>query len=170
MSASERGAADDLARAMRRLGRAAERLETAALKSAGLPRAQGQALIAIGTMARPTMAMLARELDLAPSTATRLLDPLAKRDLIRRENHPEDRRVVVVSLTAAGRRLARELETALERAYGRVAAMAGESGSRGRLLGAARELHQALDRAQPRSSGVAAGPGARPRGRKAPKG
>jgi DNA-binding MarR family transcriptional regulator len=135
---------------MRRLGRAAERLETAALKSAGLPRAQGQALIAIGNMARPTMAMLARELDLAPSTATRLLDPLAKRDLIRRESDSDDRRVVVVTLTTQGRRTVRELEAALERAYGRLSAMAGETGGRNRLLAAARELYQALDRGQMR--------------------
>jgi DNA-binding MarR family transcriptional regulator len=153
-------APEDLARVMRRLVRAAERLESAAMAAGGLPRAQGQALIAIGTMARPTMAMLARELDLAPSTGTRLLDPLVRRDLVRRESDPKDRRVVVVSLTAAGRRLARELESALDRAYARVASMATEPGGRTRLPlhVAARELFQALERAQPRPGASAPGP------------
>ncbi len=93
---------DDLGRAMRRLVRAAERLEAAALGASGLPRAQGMALLAVSSMARPSMSMVAQELDLAPSTATRLLDPLAERGLIERGPDPEDRRVVVI--TSDGRR------------------------------------------------------------------
>ena len=41
------------------------------------------------------MTMLARELQLAPSTLTRMVDPLVEKELIRRAASPEDRRVVV---------------------------------------------------------------------------
>jgi DNA-binding MarR family transcriptional regulator len=159
---------DDFGRLFRRLVRAAERFEGAAMAAAKMPRAQGRALLAIATMA-----MLARELDLAPSTATRLLDPLARRGLVEREVDREDRRVVVVILTPNGRRIAREVETVLDNAYGRMAALASEAGGLTRLQAAARELLAALDRTQPRAAAVrgrkpAAQPeGAKPRSRSA---
>jgi len=139
---------DELARTLRRLTRAAERLESAALAAAGLPRAQAHALLAVAGMARPAMAMVARELDLAPSTVTRLLDPLVRRGLVRREADPEDRRVIVVALTGAGRQAAERLAAALDRAYARVAAAAGAGGRR-RLLASARELLVAVERQRP---------------------
>jgi len=146
---------DDLGRLFRRLVRAAERFEGMALSAAKMPQAQGRALLAVASMARPSMAMLARELDLAPSTATRLLDPLARRGLIEREVDREDRRVVVVTLTASGRRVAREIESGLENAYGRMAALSGEAGGAARLQAAARDLLAAFDRTQPRTAAVA---------------
>jgi DNA-binding MarR family transcriptional regulator len=145
---------DDFGRLFRRLVRAAERFEGAAMAAAKMPRAQGRALLAIASMARPSMAMLARELDLAPSTATRLLDPLAHRGLVEREVDREDRRVVVVTLTANGRRIAREIESGLENAYGRMAALSGETGGAARLQAAARDLLAAFDRTQPRTAAV----------------
>ena len=148
-----RAGSDDLGRAMRRLVRAAERLEETALLASDLPRAQAMALLAVNSMARPSMSMVAQELDLAPSTATRLLDPLAHRGLIERGPDPEDRRVVVISLTPAGRRIARELEAALERAYERMAALSPDGG-RSRLQGAARDLLAALERARPQRRSI----------------
>ena len=46
---------------------------------------------------------LAGEAGIAPSTASRILDALERRDIVRRAASPEDRRGVVVSLTDAGR-------------------------------------------------------------------
>jgi DNA-binding MarR family transcriptional regulator len=46
---------------------------------------------------------LASEAGIAPSTASRILDALERRDVVRRERSPEDRRGVVVSLTDGGR-------------------------------------------------------------------
>ena len=43
------------------------------------------------------------------ATVTGLLDTLAKRDLVRREPHPKDRRMLLVHLTKAGARLADRL-------------------------------------------------------------
>jgi DNA-binding MarR family transcriptional regulator len=137
---------DDLSRALRRLSRAIVRLEDGAIESAGLPRAQAHALLAVATMARPAMSMLARELDLAPSTVTRLLDPLVERGLVKRDSTPEDRRVVVLDLTGAGRQMVKRLTTNLEGTYARVAAAAAESGGRRRLIAAAKELAAVFER------------------------
>lgn len=46
---------------------------------------------------------LADEAGIAPSTATRILDALERRAIVRRTRSPEDRRGVTVSLTAEGR-------------------------------------------------------------------
>jgi DNA-binding MarR family transcriptional regulator len=51
---------------------------------------------------------LATEAGIAPSTATRILDALERRALVRRARSAEDRRGVTVSLTDAGRRSLRD--------------------------------------------------------------
>lgn len=48
------------------------------------------------------MSELAEEAGIAPSTATRILDPLERRAIIRRARSSEDRRGVTVSLTERG--------------------------------------------------------------------
>jgi DNA-binding MarR family transcriptional regulator len=57
--------------------------------------------LAGGTDAR--VSDLASEAGIAPSTASRILDALERRDVVRRTRSPDDRRGVVVSLTDAGR-------------------------------------------------------------------
>jgi DNA-binding MarR family transcriptional regulator len=57
--------------------------------------------LATGSAAR--VSDLASEAGIAPSTASRILDALERRDVVRRTRSPEDRRGVVVSLTDAGR-------------------------------------------------------------------
>ena len=49
------------------------------------------------------VSQLAGEAGIAPSTASRILDALERRDIVRRAPSREDRRGVVVSLTEAGR-------------------------------------------------------------------
>jgi DNA-binding MarR family transcriptional regulator len=51
---------------------------------------------------------LAEQAGIAPSTATRILDALERRGVVRRMRSREDRRAVAVSLTAAGERLLRK--------------------------------------------------------------
>jgi DNA-binding MarR family transcriptional regulator len=48
---------------------------------------------------------LADSAGIAPSTATRILDALERRGVVRRMRSPEDRRAVAVSLTALGERV-----------------------------------------------------------------
>ncbi len=145
---------DELTRAFRRLVRAVSQLEGEAMAAAGLPRAQAHGLLAVAAMGRPAMTMVARELSLAPSTVTRLLDPLVRRGLLKREASSDDRRIVVVALTAAGRHAVERLESELDLAYARLTAGAGP-GSRKRFLAAARELAGAIEQVR-----VEADPGA----------
>jgi DNA-binding MarR family transcriptional regulator len=49
------------------------------------------------------ISQLAGEAGIAPSTASRILDALERRGIVRRARSADDRRGVVVSLTAAGR-------------------------------------------------------------------
>lgn len=53
---------------------------------------------------------LSREMDLAPSTVTRVCDVLVERGLVERGLAADDRRKVVLGLTPAGFRAAREME------------------------------------------------------------
>jgi DNA-binding MarR family transcriptional regulator len=56
------------------------------------------------------MGHLADELDVALPNATGLVNRMEERGLIARRDDPTDRRVVLVELTSAGRRLIREME------------------------------------------------------------
>ena len=51
---------------------------------------------------------LAAAADLTPASTTQTLDVLERRGMVRRERDPDDRRVVVASLTSEGRRLTAE--------------------------------------------------------------
>lgn len=54
---------------------------------------------------RARVSELSNDAGIAPSTASRILDALERRELIRRDRHAGDRRGVEVSLTDEGRRL-----------------------------------------------------------------
>jgi DNA-binding MarR family transcriptional regulator len=54
---------------------------------------------------RARVSALSSDAGIAPSTASRILDVLERRELIRRDRHAGDRRGVEVSLTARGREL-----------------------------------------------------------------
>jgi DNA-binding MarR family transcriptional regulator len=58
-----------------------------------------------------TMSHLADVLNVSFSSATGLIDRMEERDFIERSRVPEDRRIVVVRLTAAGRDLLEEIDT-----------------------------------------------------------
>ena len=70
----------------------------------------------------PRMAELAQHLGLDKSSISGLVDRAEKRGLVQRDASPDDGRAVRVSLTAAGRDLARVLEAEVRE---RVAAVAG---------------------------------------------
>ncbi len=65
--------------------------------------AQYRALVMLASRGPQRMAALAEALDVAPSTAGRMCDRLARKGLIRRHRARADRRAVLVSVTAAGR-------------------------------------------------------------------
>ena len=65
--------------------------------------AQYRALVVLASRGPQRMVDLAAALDVAPSTAGRMCDRLARKGLIRRHRARADRRAVLVSVTAAGR-------------------------------------------------------------------
>jgi DNA-binding MarR family transcriptional regulator len=67
--------------------------------------AQYRALVVLASRGPQRMVDLARALGVAPSTAGRTCDRLVRKQLIRRHRARADRRSVLVSLTAAGRRV-----------------------------------------------------------------
>ncbi|GIX23588.1 MAG: MarR family transcriptional regulator [Caldimonas sp.] len=72
----------------------------------GWTHAQWVPLIRIRTCQTPTLAELARSMDVDPGAMTRMIDRLEAKGLCRRVRSTEDRRVVHLQLTAEGERLA----------------------------------------------------------------
>jgi DNA-binding MarR family transcriptional regulator len=66
---------------------------------------QFRALVVIHGRGPQTVGALARELGVAPSTATRLCDRLVSKGLVTRDQTSDDRREVVLDLSTNGRRL-----------------------------------------------------------------
>lgn len=71
--------------------------------------AQYRALVVIASRGPLRPADLAAELDVTPSTATRLCDRLSRKQLIERAHRESDRREVELSLSADGRKLVNEV-------------------------------------------------------------
>lgn len=76
------------------------------LRAHGLHLASAQALAVLEGAPTPlTPNEISAHLHLTSGSVTSLLDGLERRELVRREQHPDDRRKVLVSITAAGRAL-----------------------------------------------------------------
>jgi DNA-binding MarR family transcriptional regulator len=73
--------------------------------------AQYRALVVLASQGPQRMVDLAAALGVTPSTAGRMCDRLLRKGLIRRHRARADRREVLVSLTAAGRRVVDEATT-----------------------------------------------------------
>ena len=70
---------------------------------------QFRALVVLDGHDDVTVGLLAGELRIQPSTATRLCDRLVRKGLALRAANPENRREVTLTLTAVGRELVREV-------------------------------------------------------------
>lgn len=82
---------------------------------------QVHALLALNAKNNLTMGELSSELGMAESAATRLVDRLAKTNLIRRRGDPRDRRLVRISLSSYGQQLAQLVMERRTRTFGRLA-------------------------------------------------
>jgi MarR family transcriptional regulator, 2-MHQ and catechol-resistance regulon repressor len=125
MSALELG--DPLAhRALQALVRAesaVRRRLAAELEREGVSAAGFSVLVVLTTAGGSLeLKTLRRRLGWSKASATEVTATLQARDLVLRRRHPEDRRAVVIDLTAAGRRLVERLFPAhanrVERAFG----------------------------------------------------
>lgn len=70
--------------------------------------AQYRALVVLASRGPRRIVDLAEALDVAPSTAGRMCDRLVRKGLVRRHRARGDRRVVLVSITSAGRQVVDE--------------------------------------------------------------
>jgi len=78
-----------------------QRKEKHLLKHAGITSVELRALQAVEEK-RQTMRELAQHLRLSPSRVTRVVDSLSRKNLIKREDCPDDRRLCPVVLTPEG--------------------------------------------------------------------
>jgi DNA-binding MarR family transcriptional regulator len=78
----------------------------------GMTQGEAHVLFALAQPGELPIVALRRELGLKPSTVTNILDRLEARGLLRRAINPDDRRSLVVHLTARGKREATAVATA----------------------------------------------------------
>lgn len=121
------------------------------LEPSGLTNAQWVPLFKLYMGHASTVAGLACECHLDAGAMTRLLDRLETKGLCRRVRSVEDRRVVNIELTAAGRDAAKDIPAALSRVHN--AHLAGFSVEEFETLKGF--LHRILDNAQSRLSASA---------------
>jgi DNA-binding MarR family transcriptional regulator len=84
----------------------------AALAPWDLSPHQARALRVVGARERTRLSDLAEALHIAPRSATEVADALQARGLVERGPDPTDRRAVVLTPTAAGRRVQQEVAAA----------------------------------------------------------
>ncbi|MEL7357409.1 MAG: MarR family transcriptional regulator [Cyanobacteria bacterium J06560_6] len=82
--------------------------------------AEAHALMVLMQEQPLSQGMLSNRLNLEKSTVSRLLSGLEKRGWIKRDRNPDDRRIVEVALTEAGKQTAESLSTARQSKFDRV--------------------------------------------------
>ncbi len=121
-------------RSIRRIVRAISLRSRALARETGLtvPQLLCLRVVAARDDSPPTLAELAREVELSPATITGIVDRLQRAGLVARVRRDSDRRKIRVVLTEAGRLRCESLPDVLhERVVGRLAAM--EADQRARL-------------------------------------
>ncbi|HEY3858016.1 MAG TPA: MarR family transcriptional regulator [Gammaproteobacteria bacterium] len=103
---------------LRRIMRAMDVYSRQLAGSHGLTGPQMLCLREITAHGSLTTGALAQAVALSPATLTGILDRLEARGLVSRERRPEDKRRVVVSLTAHGQQMAQELPSPLQERFG----------------------------------------------------
>jgi DNA-binding MarR family transcriptional regulator len=82
--------------------------------------AQFRLLVVLSTRGAVNLAMLAEQLGVNPSTATRMIDRLISAGLVSREINPASRREVVVTLTTTGAAVVRQVTQRRRRDIARI--------------------------------------------------
>ncbi len=104
----------NMATAIRRLSHAVYQDTQDAGRSFGVTGPQADALRTIELYGPISSADLSRRLRMTPSNITGIIDRLEKKGLCERVRKPGDRRVLLLNLTEAGRRLGRRLPDPIE--------------------------------------------------------
>ena len=88
--------------------------QTLAPMSLTFSRYEALALLSFARKNSMAMARLGERLQVHPTSVTSTIDRLERDGLVQRSPHPSDRRATLVTLTAAGKKLAGEATTSLE--------------------------------------------------------
>jgi DNA-binding MarR family transcriptional regulator len=81
----------------------------------GITQAEAHVLVALSQHGSMPIGALHRTFGHKPSTLTNVVDRLERRDLVRRESNPDDRRSVLIRLTGPGENVAGRVLAALTR-------------------------------------------------------
>lgn len=114
---STRAQAVQLMQTLRDLARQGQQMNRRHLSGSDLSPSQWHCLEELWREGAIPMGDLAERLAITRSSATRLVDPLEKRGLVRRKTSKEDRRSQSVDLTSRGEQLVSELVGQAEEAY-----------------------------------------------------
>jgi DNA-binding MarR family transcriptional regulator len=109
------GMAEEAFERMRRIAFEGEHVERMAALGVRMKLSPGviKTLMRLGRADGVSMGEMARGMGCDPSYVTALVDDLDARGLARREPSPDDRRVKIIVLTDAGRKLAAEIDALL---------------------------------------------------------
>lgn len=119
-ASSRHGRSLQLMQALRDLARQSQQLDRRHLAGSDLTPSQWHCMEEIWRRGALPMSELAERLAIARSSATRLVDPLEKKGLLKRRPSPEDRRSQTVDLSRLGEQLVADLLGEAEAAYDRL--------------------------------------------------
>ncbi len=152
----------EILRALRRILRRVNEHSRMLARESGMTVPQVLALKAVAELELATPAVVARAIQLTPSTTTAVLDRLEGAGMIRRERSPDDRRKVLLVLTDEGRERAAKLPPPLqERFLERLDAI--EALERGKLLDALDRIVELMDASDVDAAPLLSGEPVKPR-------
>lgn len=139
---------DEVGFMIQKLVRAIHLFERDQIKTQGFTTSQCYTILELYKSGSLTMNELSERMDLNSSTMTRILDNLVRDNYISRDKDESDRRIVVVSLTDAGREAAKDLDTAVKSYYKKIIANIPE-GQVEDVLKSVNILKNAFEKANP---------------------
>lgn len=105
------------------------RVESKVLRETGQTRARWQVLFAISFAEQPvTMSELCRRVRVQWPTMVRVVEAMERDHLLRREDHPRDKRSRYIFLTPEGEQLSRRIQPVLDNERSRVLSLLSDDG------------------------------------------
>ena len=104
------GGKEQLREIIRLLGRIIGALNNSEMSCCGVTLAQCHTIAEIGRKKSVSLVELAKILNLDNSTASRTVNNLVNSGLVRREENPDDRRYILISLTGPGMNIYKSIE------------------------------------------------------------
>lgn len=139
---------DEVGFMIQKLVRAFQLFERDQIKTHGFTTSQCYTILELYKSGSLAMNELSERMNLNSSTMTRILDNLVRDNYISRDKDESDRRIVVVSLTDAGREAAKDLDIAVKEYYKKIIANIPE-GQVEDVLKSVNILQNAFEKANP---------------------